>query len=217
MKIVLVIDFDGTITDEDFFAYLKEAFLEEDALEPWQLYLNGELSHFNALKNIFGTLRVSENELQNLINTVKVDPEVYPLFELCHNLNMPIYIASAGCNYYINKLIGEEINKYGITLITNPSSYSQSGGLKMDMPSEDDLFYHPDTGISKRKVVEILQEQDYRVIFAGDGPPDIEPARIADVVFARKMLLEKCLQENIKTETFNSCADIYTYIKEQPK
>ena len=213
MQTALVIDFDGTITDEDFFVYLKEAYLDENSLEPWERYMDGKLTHFNALKEIFSTLRVNEADLQTLISQVKVDDWAIPLFELCNRLQIPIYIASAGCDYYINHIL--DIKKYGITLITNSSTYSQTEGLKMLLSKTDNPYYDENTGISKRKVVELLHNDGYRVIFAGDGPPDIEPAKIADVVFAKKILLEKCLAHGIPTETFDTCKDIYSFIERE--
>ena len=213
MKTALVIDFDGTITDDDFFVYLKNAYLDEHSLVPWERYLDGKLSHFNALKQIFSTLRTSEDNLISLVAEVKVDEWAIPLFALCYNAQIPVYIASAGCDYYIKHMIGNEIEQYGIHLITNRGDYSETAGIVMESPAKDSLYYDENVGISKRKVVEVLKDDGYRVIFAGDGPPDIEPAKVADVVFAKKILLEECIAQGIKTETFNSCRDIYSFIE----
>ena len=59
-----------------------------------------------------------------------------------------------------------------------------------------------------------LRHPESEDVFAGDGKPDILPAREADVVFAKKKLLELCCQEDIPTENFASFADIYRYLKE---
>ena len=211
-KTALIIDFDGTITDDDFFVYIRDAYFDDTALEPWRRYLDGKLTHFDALKQIFAKLRVSEDELKSLIATVQVDPWTIPLFRLCHSANIPVYIASAGCDYYINLLIGEAIQEYNVTLITNRSAYSKAAGLVMESPPQGSLYYDASTGISKRKIAEILKADGYHIIFAGDGPPDIEPARLADVVFAKKILLDKCIEEGIPIQTFNSCQDIYSFI-----
>ena len=215
MKISFVSDFDGTITDDDFFAYVKDAFFDDTVLKPWHLYLDGELSHFEALKQIYGTLRVSEEELRDLVKKVKIDEWVMPTFELCFNAKIPIYVASAGCDFYINLLIGKEIEKFNITLITNESTYSQASGLFMERPPKESPFYDENVGISKKEIVRVLKEDGYRVIFAGDGPPDIEPAKLSDVVFAKKLLLEKCQKEGISTEVFNDFRNIYSFLERE--
>jgi len=213
--IAFVTDFDGTITDEDFFQYVKEAFFDDSALVPWQQYLEGKLSHFDALKQMYGTLRVCENDLIALVKKVNIDEWVLPTFKLLYDANIPIYIASAGCDYYINLLMGNEIEKYSATLITNSSRYSQTDGLIMERPPEDSQFYDKCVGISKKKIVSLLQQGGKRIVFAGDGPPDIEPARIADTVFTKKILLEKCVNEGIKTEEFSNYKDIYTFFESE--
>ena len=212
-KLALVIDFDGTITDDDFFVYVRDAYFDDKALAPWRQYLNGELTHFNALKQIYGTLRVSEEEINRLVEKVKIDKSALELFKYCFNNNIPVYIASAGCDYYIKRLIGNEIQKYNITLITNTSYYNKDEGLVMQSPPVDSWYYKESTGISKASIVEYLKKNGHFVVFAGDGPPDIEPAKIADAVFAKKILLEKCIELGISTEEFIICEQIINYIK----
>ena len=216
-NIAFVTDFDGTITDDDFFQYVKDAFLDDSALEPWGRYLEGKLSHFDALKEMYGTLRVKEGELVELIKNVKIDEWVIPTFDLLFSSGIPIYIASAGCDYYINLLIGKEINNYDIKLITNPSYYAQGGTLVMERPSKDCPYYDAEVGISKKKIVEHLHKNNKYVVFAGDGPPDIEPARISETVFAKKMLLDKCAAEGIETLKFESFKDIYSFFEKELK
>ena len=215
MRIAFVTDFDGTITDDDFFKYVKKVFFDDSALEPWRHYLAGKITHFDALKQIYGTLRIVESDIKQFIKKIRVDEWVIPTFKLCHDAGIPVYIASAGCDYYINILIGSEIEKYKINLITNYSTYSQAAGLFMDRLSKDSIYYDENYGISKKEVVRVLQDSGERVIFAGDGLPDIEAAKLADVVFAKKKLLEKCVKEGIKTEVFNDYKDIYLYFERE--
>ena len=79
---------------------------------------------------------------------------------------------------------------------------------------EDHPCYDDNIGVSKAAVVKNLKERGFRVVFAGDGPPDILPAREADVVFAKKRLLDLCRRENIKTEPFTDFRDVCRFIKE---
>lgn len=210
----VVSDFDGTITFEDFFWSVSHKWLDEKSLEPWQEYLSGKESHLNALNRIFSQIRVSEQELKEFIKSVPYDKDFPKTAEYCFKCNIPFYICSAGCDYYINVLIGDIIRNNGIMLVTNHGVYSREQGLNMLPPSLDSWYYDKSVGISKAAIVKKLKEQGYKVIFAGDGPPDIAPARLADVVFAKKILLEKCREEGIKSLPFNNYEDIYRFIKE---
>ncbi|MDR1451997.1 MAG: MtnX-like HAD-IB family phosphatase [Helicobacteraceae bacterium] len=213
-KYALLSDFDGTISDDDFFFYVAERFFDAAALAPWRAYLSGEKSHFDALKEMFGLLRLPQDEFDRFVAGVRIDWRAASVFTLCRDRQIPIFIASAGCDYYIKKLIGDLIEEFHITLLSNRGEYSQSAGLTMIAPNTNDLFYDPLTGISKYKLAKSLKDQGYTLIFAGDGLPDFESARISDVVFARKALLQKCKEANIKTKEFSNFDDIASFLKE---
>lgn len=213
-KIALISDFDGTITGDDFFNYLSRAFWDEASLEPWRCYLNGDLSHFEALNEMFQKVHIPENELQNFMNQIQIDPAFIETVELCNEKKIPLYICSAGCDYYINYLIGNLIKKYDITLVTNSGTYSPETGLVMEMPPLDSPYYDAQIGISKASIVNKLHREDYEVVYAGDGPPDYEAAWLSDVVFAKKFLLEKCRASGIPTRDFRDFNDVNSFLRE---
>lgn len=212
-KTAFVSDFDGTITQDDFFTYTANAYFDEQALAPWRDYLAGRKTHFNALKEMFAQIHVPEKELEQLVDGIHADPHLDDVWALCREKNIPLFVCSAGNDYYIKRILGDQISKYKITVISNSGTYNSENGLVMTAPEKSSPFYDENVGISKYKLVKKLKDEGYFVIFAGDGPPDFEPAKIADVVFARKMLLDKCRAAGIKTENFDSFEDIYNYIR----
>lgn len=210
-RFALVSDFDGTISHNDFFYYIAERYFDEKALTPWYEYLAGTKKHFIALSEMFADLRISEKELQEFILTIKLDKTFFTLAAFCQKQNIPVYICSAGCDYYIKVLLNEKINRYQMTLVSNSGTYSPKTGLTMQ-PNQQ----YPDKnlGISKTNLVKDLKKQGYQVIFCGDGPPDIEPAKLADKVFARKTLYQECLKQNIKADFLTTFTKVKNYIKE---
>lgn len=212
-RTALVTDFDGTVSDNDFFTLVAEKYLSSADLAPWTRYMNGSLSHFEALNEVFAKIHIPQAELTKFIKSIPVDPFFADTAAYCDKHNIPLYICSAGCDYYINISIGELIEKNHINLVTNHGEYSQQTGLVMQAP-RDSLFYDKDVGISKAGVVKYLQSRGFSVAFCGDGPPDVRPARTAQTVFAKKYLLDKCREENIITKPFNSFRDVLTYLKE---
>jgi len=213
-KIALVSDFDGTISGDDFFYYITEKYLTPADMAPWESYLQGNKTHFGALQEIFAKLRVPEKNLQAFIRQIHLDPAFADVADFCHEQSLPLYICSAGCSYYINLLIGEIISKYNIKLIANHATYSPENGLIMTPPPTESLYYDANTGISKRKVVEVLQQLGYFVIYCGDGLPDFEAAQIADKVFARKVLLQKCQNAGIVAEELFDFSQVLHFLKE---
>ena len=214
-KLVLISDFDGTISKKDFFYMVIDTLLKDkqDALAPWHDYLNGKIKHIDALTGIFSQIHLTQDELDDFISTIEVDPFFYDTAQYCMNKNVPFYICSAGTNYYIKKRIFDSIQKYNITLISNDAIYSQQDGMKLVAPPETSPYYNANTGISKQAIVQKLKDEGFFTIYAGDGKPDFKSAQIADVVFAKDMLLELCKEKSIETKPFKNFNDILNYIR----
>ena len=214
-KIVLISDFDGTISKKDFFYMVIDSLLKDkqDALAPWQDYLAGKIKHIDALTGIFSQIHLTQRELDEFISTIEVDSYFYDTAKYCKNKNIPFYICSAGTNYYIKKRISDSLSKYNIILISNDATYSQQDGMKLVAPEQNSPYYNSNTGISKQAIVQKLKGEGFFTIYAGDGKPDFKSAQIADVVFAKDMLLELCKGKNIETKPFNDFKDILNYIR----
>ena len=214
-KIAFVSDFDGTISEDDFFAYTAKAYFDERALAPWRAFLAGEKTHFKALKEMFAQIHVSDDELHSLIDAIPIDPELENTWRCCRDKGVRMYVCSAGNDYYIRRLIGALIKKYDVTLVSNHGEYAPETGLVMTAPEKTSPYFDENVGISKLKLVEKLKSEGFKVVFAGDGPPDVAPAGIADVVFAKKFLLRACREKGIKTRRFESFKEIADYFKEK--
>ncbi len=213
-KIALVSDFDGTISDNDFFFYIAEQYFDEKMLAPWQQYLAGQKKHFDALNEMFANLSISENELKNFISGIKIDKTFYSLIKFCKNENIPVYVCSAGCDYYIKELLRDNITTYNLKVVSNTGSYSPEHGLKMSPNKE---FFDKNLGVSKTNLVKQLIAQNYFVIYCGDGIPDIEPATSANKIFARKNLYEYCQSNKIEAEFLKNFNLVKKYIEELQK
>ena len=210
--IALISDFDGTITADDFFWYTINEYLEESDLKPWHDYIDRKITHFQALSRIFGKIRALEEDFNDFIDRFPVEPKFIDTIELCNKKNIEFYIVSAGCDYYITRILKRIAPKAKYHLITNKSQYHPDFGLKFIMHDSDYHYYDSNVGVSKPKVVKDLKERGYYCIFAGDGRPDLPAAKLADIVFARKTLLDLCKEEGIKTEKFATYEDVYNFV-----
>ena len=165
-KIVLISDFDGTISKKDFFYMVIDTLLKDkkDSLAPWNDYLNGKIKHIDALTGIFSQIHLTQAELDKFISTIEVDSYFYDTAKYCKDKNIPFYICSAGTNYYIKKRIFDSLHKYNITLISNDATYSQQDGMKLVAPEQNSPYYNSNTGISKQAIVQKLKNNDWWVI-----------------------------------------------------
>ncbi len=205
---VLISDFDGTMTANEFYLLTAERLLSADALGPWEEYRSGKITHFRALQTIFGRIRASEEELDALVRDMQPDPGLAEGIGRLQRAGWEVVVASAGSDWYIRRIlksIGVELKVY-----SNPGEYDPSvGSLRMSMPPASP-FTCEETGVDKAALVRFYQEQGLRVAFAGDGYPDL-PAALevpAALRFARNALVEALEEKGEAYRTFAAWTDI---------
>jgi 2-hydroxy-3-keto-5-methylthiopentenyl-1-phosphate phosphatase len=186
---VLVSDFDGTMTQHDFYQRAQAAYPPRGDADPWNDYLAGRLSHFDALQQLFASLPGDENQVMELARSAQLDAGLGDSLPRLRQAGWSVVVVSAGCAWYIERLLGERGVK--VPLVANPGRLLPAGGLWMER-NTDSPFYAPDTGVDKSAVVRAALEGRRIVAFAGDGPPDLTPALLvaAELRFARGWLAE---------------------------
>jgi 2,3-diketo-5-methylthio-1-phosphopentane phosphatase len=210
--VALVTDFDGTASIDDFFWCAINEYLQESDLKPWSDYTDGKIKHVQALARIFEKIHAEKNDFHEFIDRFPMEEKFIDTMKLCKEKSIKVFIVSAGADYYIKRILKDNIDKYNINLISNKSIYEPELGLKFLDHDKNYQYYDENLGISKVKVIKNLKDAGYYCIFAGDGKPDFDACVYADKIFARKTLLEMCQQKGMKTEKFVSYNDIYDFI-----
>lgn len=190
MSSILVSDFDGTITRRDFFDLVRERWPATEGNDPWEKYVSGQLTHFEALAEIFRHIPGSEDEVLDLVGRMELDPALPKAVADLHQAGWEIVVASAGCEWYIARLLKEA--GVELTVHANPGIFHTGGGLHMSLPAASP-FFKESTGINKLAVVEDALARSTRVAFAGDGRPDLPAILLVDPTlrFARGWLAEE--------------------------
>ncbi|OXS29169.1 MAG: 2,3-diketo-5-methylthio-1-phosphopentane phosphatase [Desulfovibrio sp. MES5] len=181
---ILVTDFDGTITTQDFYKLVVDSLLTHRDIAPWQEYRDGKITHLAALQQIFAKIRAPESELNSLALAMQPDPRLSSAVASLRNAGWEIVVASAGCDWYIQRVLASA----GVSLPVhaNHAIYEPNGSLRM-LPPTDSPFYCAETGVDKAGIVRSYVRRGYTVAFAGDGFADL-PAALAvspDLRFAR--------------------------------
>lgn len=104
---VLISDFDGTMTANDFYKLVAERLLPPDALTPWEDYRKGSITHFEALLRIFGRLRASPEVLDAILSDMQPDPELATAMARLRAAGWEVVVTSAGCDWYIRRILAE--------------------------------------------------------------------------------------------------------------
>jgi 2-hydroxy-3-keto-5-methylthiopentenyl-1-phosphate phosphatase len=169
---ILISDFDGTMTAQDFYTVALKR-LPAEAAGYWALYEKGELSHFSALAAIFAMLTVDEAEYAGMLEEMGLEEGIESRVAELSCAGWGVEIASAGCSCYIERLLGSR--GLSIPLHANPGIFSPAQGVVMGLP-EGEEYFSPETGVDKKMIVSKLQGRGVDVAYAGDGRPDLAPA-----------------------------------------
>src|SRR3954453_18675198 len=162
---VLVSDFDGTMTRHDFYQLAVESLLPPDTPDYWAEYRSGAVTHFEALRRYFATIRAGEEEVLAVVDRMELAPEVPGAVARLREAGWEVVVTSAGCDWYIRRLLaaaGVEVEVHA-----NPGRFVAGRGLLMELPV-DSPFLCSALGIDKAKVVRRYVDGGWAVAFAGD-------------------------------------------------
>ncbi len=204
---VLVSDFDGTMTRHDFYRLAIECLIPPNTPDYWAEYRTGAISHFEALRRYFATIRLREDEVLAAVERMELDPNLRSAVESLHQAGWSVVIASAGCDWYIRRLLAAA--EVEVEVHSNPGRFEPGKGLLMEMPTES-AYWSPSLGVDKAEIVRRYLAEGKTVAFAGDGFPDAESARLVqdDLRFARGDLASVLQSENRPFHFYGTWSEI---------
>jgi 2-hydroxy-3-keto-5-methylthiopentenyl-1-phosphate phosphatase len=204
---LFVTDFDGTMTETDFYQLALERFTPSEAQYVWERYLRGELTLFETLQGIFSAIQSPEQEVAASLVDLGFDPQAAGAIGRLRQSGWDVVVASSGCEWYVRRVLAAA----GINAVlhTNPGGFAESGGLEMRMPTNSP-FFSDWAGISKAAIVRDALERFPVVAFAGDSTPDYEAAKLvpAGLRFARSHLAEHLEREGLEYRRYRRWSEI---------
>jgi 2-hydroxy-3-keto-5-methylthiopentenyl-1-phosphate phosphatase len=204
---ILISDFDGTVTRYDFFDRVRKRWPFPPKDDPWEKFVAGEITHFQALAEIFASIRTTEADLLELADSMELDASFAKSVRTLQDHGWEVVIASAGCHWYIDFLL----KKAGVSVSVhaNPGVFDPERGLQMSLP-ERSPFFSATKGVNKAAIVQDALKRSDRVAFAGDGRPDLRPALLvpAQLRFARGWLAEALSERGEQFHPFERWSQI---------
>jgi 2-hydroxy-3-keto-5-methylthiopentenyl-1-phosphate phosphatase len=196
------------MTERDFFRVALSR-LPPRAIAPWERYEQGLTSHFDALATIFSRMRITLPELDLMLTEMGLENGLSMAVERLKLGGWSLVIASAGCEFYIERLLF----RAGVEAIiyANPGTFTPGRGLVMEKQCLSP-FFAAETGIDKAAVVRHYLGQGYETAFAGDGRPDLAAALLVapECRFARGWLadeLERLREPYVRFDRWRDIAD----------
>src|SRR5882762_7793307 len=104
-KVILFLDFDGTITRRDAVDAILEAYADPEWLTFESEWREGHLGSRDCLRAQMGLVRASREQLDALLDEIEIDEGLIPLLEVCAAHNIPAHIVSDGFDYCIRRIL----------------------------------------------------------------------------------------------------------------
>lgn len=200
-------DFDGTITKKDAVNTFFEMYASEKWLEYEDLWVQGKItSKENAIKQVALIREVSQEELDNYINNIEIDPYFSEFIDYVKKNNINFTIVSDGFDMFIHRTL-ERLNIKGIPVYANHLIY-ENNKFRIEFPYNNT---NCDIGAGMCKCARTNGEE---FCYIGDGTSDLCIAQKADYLFATKNLHKFCKANAIKHSYFESFRNIIDIIKE---
>ena len=208
-KIAVLSDFDGTITTNNVLNSLYEKFAAPSYRETLERWNRGEISTMEEIETVFATVSASRAEMESFMDTVELDPGFPSLLIYCIETGIKFAIVSDGLIWYIEYIMRhhgiQEVAVYACEI------HFERGGYRFSYP-----WFDPSTpmrSVSKSTIVRDYQSKGYKVVFVGDGVSDFEAAQVADIVYARDVLLAYTKGKGIQAKEFSNMGDIIGDLK----
>lgn len=205
-KMIIVSDFDGTITQKDSLYY----FFDDCALEEWQevekLWIDKQISSKECLIQEFNLVpNLSQKLINDYVKTLDLDSHFKKFLSFIQKNNLDFVVVSDGIDYFINSIFKNN-DIENINIISNHGEFNKDE-FKISFPNDYKKCTN-DAGTCKCKVVENLREKYETIIYIGDGASDFCVANKADYLFAKKNLSKYCDENNIKYIKYQTYNDV---------
>jgi 2-hydroxy-3-keto-5-methylthiopentenyl-1-phosphate phosphatase len=206
MDVAVVVDFDGTVTEEEVSRLLLERFARGGWVELERRLEAGELTVKEAKAREFEMMEAPEAEMRAFVRGTARLRNGFPEFvSHLRGLGFPLAIASEGLDIYVNEVLEANGIDYG-AVFCNTFTRGREGGWKVGFPRpspECDKCGH-----CKLALVRSLKADGNYVVYIGNGRTDHCPSREANIVFARGWLADALEGEGRSFVLFEDFFDV---------
>ncbi|ANF97404.1 2-hydroxy-3-keto-5-methylthiopentenyl-1-phosphate phosphatase [Paenibacillus bovis] len=205
---VIFCDFDGTITNTDNIVAIMKHFSPAGYEEIMQEVVAQKRSIRDGVGAMFALMpSSSKNEIIEFVMTHAGIREGFPEFlNLVREHQIPYYVTSGGIDFFLKPLL----EPFGIPenhIFCNSADFSGEH-IEILWPHPCDEHCQNDCGMCKTTVMREFPPEQYERILIGDSLTDFEGARIADLVYSRSVLTDKCRELDVPHVAFQTFHDI---------
>lgn len=212
-KPIIFCDFDGTITESDNIIALMKQFAPPEWEEIKDQILNQTITIQEGVGKLFSYIPSSKKQdmLEFLRENAHYREGFASLLTYANENDIPFYVVSGGVDFFVYPMLTE----FDVPLeqiYCNKADFS-SEKILIKWPHSCDTHCNNGCGCCKPSIIRSFDETLHECIVIGDSITDLEAAKLADLVFARDYLKEKCEELNITYQPFENFHQITNYLE----
>jgi 2,3-diketo-5-methylthio-1-phosphopentane phosphatase len=205
------IDFDGTISKKDTLDELILRFSVDDSWkEIERQWREKTIGSKECLEREFSLLRVSDEQLAELLDSIGVDNGLFEIMNICEQLSIPVAVLSDGIDFFIKRILSSN-GIFNLPVRSNTVKKNENGSFLLVCPHLD-----PCCGVKaahcKCSSMKALGQPGRKSIYIGDGRSDLCPAKKADFVFAKNALAQCLREENADYIEYANLSHVSSYL-----
>lgn len=205
--LVLVLDFDGTVTERDIGDEICDRFAPPEWREIDAAWVRSELSLPEAQRRMWSLARASREEALAHARAIgHLRPGLTALLDGVERANGSAWLASGGFDFYIEAILTTHLGRFRQAWFNR--AHFSGGAIEVDFPH--DGLACGRCAVCKGKVCDLARGSARRVVFVGDGASDRCAIGRADEIWAVEgsLLARACKERGIAHRTFTRLDEI---------
>ena len=200
----VVVDFDGTVCPQDVSEELLASFASPEWWDIDLEFRRGEIGSRECLVRQGSLLRQSQQDMVRFaVERFPLDPSFAPFVAWARRGGMEVEVASDGLGFYVQPMLAAA-GVDGLRVLANDVRFESGVPPAFAFPQAHAVCVG--CGVCKMLAVQRARERQGPVAFVGEGHTDRYGALYADLVFAKKYLVDICRQDGVpflEWETFD--------------
>ncbi|WP_166239572.1 2-hydroxy-3-keto-5-methylthiopentenyl-1-phosphate phosphatase [Paenibacillus turpanensis] len=212
---VIFCDFDGTITLKDNIVAIMEHFNPPGWQAIVKRILSRELSVQEGVGQLFRLLpsTLKDDIARYVQDTAGIRAGFSELLTYCREHEIPFYVTSGGVDFFLYPLL-EPFQIPHDHIYCNESDFSGET-IEIVWPHTCDEHCSSDCGMCKPRVMRRFPPDQHVRFLIGDSLTDFEAAKLADHIFARSHLAERCRELGYEYTAYETFFDVISGLQQR--
>ncbi len=208
-RLAVLMDFDGTLTEEDMGSALLDAFASPTWRQEEKLWKAGVIRSFKELnEREFAYLPASKRQemVRYALGKARLRSGAEEFAAFCAREGLPLEIVSGGLDFYLRPILAQQGMAHLPVACMKAADFEAGDRIRPTYP--EGIVVCEVTGACKCAPLWRYRDQGYTTVYLGDGNSDRCVARQADILFARDALACYCQEQGIPFTPFETFHEV---------